>query len=1244
VHVPQPAQLEPLGFAESSSAALRLALASSSDMVLELHRDGTLADANQSACDWLGLSRGEIRGRTLASIDVGATPERIEHMFAELVAGRSWRVEARYRIANGGALPVDVIAQRAEVDGREFFFLFAREIVEHKRIEAALAQSAEHFRSLFEDSPIAELLLDTNFRIVQVNRAACALLGYASGELIGRDPALLLHPDEIEAGLRLRTHLARGAVVSAESDRRMVRSDGRTVWVRLTVRAWAIGEATRRYVLVLEDFSDRRAASEHLEQALQHSRMLLETMSVGVAQALDGKVMLANREFARLFGYTEAETLGLPLDELTRDRANRLPQEVSMLPAARAGESSNTEVVLFRKDGAPVWCLVQARVVDAGEADGASAHELGTDAIYTFLDVSELKHQREALGRSLLELNVVLDTTAAAVLHLADGRIVRGNAQSAAIFGGDASGPVGLAFGELFADPPAPGENWRQRIADPQAAQTFEARMRRADGKSFWALVSLRAVDPLRPGDAQIASILDISERRRQEEKLHSLASETQLLFDTAVVGLLFVRDGRPVRANAAMEEMLGCERGELTRGGDVFAHPADSLLMSSLAEHYGEIDQRGACDFELRLYRRRGSPGWVAVQGRAVDTRTEGAGYIFAFVDIDARKRSEAELRDALAELQRIFDNALVGVAYAANDMLVKVNAATVQMFGYRIDELKQLNIGALFADAAEWDDARVRAAAAGEVNFERQLKRADGSTFWGAGNVRLLDTGAPERGMIVALMNVDARKRSEDELRRVRNYLDLIVESLPVLVSVREADSGRFISLNRAGEAITGLSRDSVIGRTWHDLYGAVLAENFAQLDRAALDGDHLIDRARDVLPRADGRTLTVHQRVMPLYEDGADDIEGRAPGQRAQYVMSIIDDLTDTVRAEAALRETDARFRQLAENIDQMVFIATDDFARVLYVSPRYTALVGAPAAEALDDVRNFYQHVHPADVPELTRRLPRLIASMRRGRRAEVTLRVDHPEQGTRTLHVRLSPVRMFDGSIRVFGIAEDITLRMAAEAKRLDEAVKQRDLLVREVHHRIKNNLQGVAGLLQHQANAKPELAETLNEIAGQIQAIAQVHGLQLRATGTLPMLGVVQGIFSNLGGMFGAAVNFESPAPVLWRWGLPEHEAVPLALVINELGTNAIKYRTSRDQGIAVRLLPRADGIELRIENSGHLAEGFDLARITSGVSGLGLVKALLPRRGARLSIEQLGPIVISRLVLSTPAIREEPA
>ncbi|MCS7101965.1 MAG: PAS domain S-box protein, partial [Burkholderiaceae bacterium] len=812
------------------------------------------------------------------------------------------------------------------------------------------------------------------------------------------------------------------------------------------------------------------------------------------------------REFARMFGYADDEVIGLSLWALTHDRAERLLAAMSGLPAVRARETTHAEVVLFRKDGQPLWCAVQARAV---EGDGGAART--GEAIYTFQDITA---------------------------------------------------------------------------------------------------------------------------RRAQEEQLERLLAESQLLFDTALVGLLFVRDGRPVRANAAMEELLACEPGALTSQIQLFAHPTDQLLMASLAEHYGEINQRGTCEFELHMYRRRGEPVWVAVQGRAVNPGRPELGYIFAFVDIDSRKRQEAQLRATLAELQLIFDNALVAMLYVAGERIVKANVATERMFGYAAADLYQQPIAALFAQAGEWHEVAARVAHAGEVGFERLLRRRDGQTFWCAGNVRPLDAAAPAQGLILALMDIDSRRRSEDELRRVRNYLDLVVENLPVLVSVREADSGRFVSLNRAGEAIMGLRREQVIGRTWHEVYGRHFADLYAELDRRALADGQQVERPRDVMLRADGRTLTVNQRIVPLFEP---DAQGRA-----RYVMSIIDDLTDAVRAEAQLAETETRFRQFAENIDQLVFITDADLSMVLYVNPRYAAVIGASSEELIENPRSVLAHVHFDDAPKIARLLPRLVASMRRVRKMDFNVRIDHPSRGVRLLNVRLSPVKLRDGTVRVFGIADDITERSAAERQRIEEAVKQRDLLVREVHHRIKNNLQGVAGLLQHMAHAKPELAGHLNEIAGQIQAIAQVHGLQIRATGTLPVLGVAQGIFQNLATMFGVEVRFEPPPPALWRWGLPENEAVPLALVINELGTNAIKYRASREHGVSVRVASRPEGVELRIENSGQLKAGFDLARIASGISGLGLVKALLPRRGARLAIEQHGGAVVTRLELTPPAIGED--
>jgi PAS domain S-box-containing protein len=1231
-------------FAATSLAALRQALDLAGEMVLEIRRDGAIVDANETARAWLGYSREELTGRRLPAIDVALVPERFDAMMRELSERGAWRGEGRYRTRAGTEFAADVVLQRVEVgDGnqaREFIFLLARDVSDRKRVQTELADSAARFRTIFEDSPVAHLVLDSGLRIVQTNAAACALLGYSAAELVGHEPTLLLHPKDKGVVQRLHERLADGGAF-VEDNRRLRHRDGHTVWGRLSVRAWESADRQHHYLLVIEDFTERKTSEDQLQVMLRDHQTLLETMSVGVAQAVKGRVLIANREFARMFGYGDDEVVGMSLWDLAADHANRMPQEVTGLPAVRPWQTTSAEVVLFRRDGEPVWCLVQARAVQPADARETGARI--AEAIYTFQDISESKRQREALTRSLLELNVVFDTTAVAVLHLADERVIRGNAQAVQMFGGDERAErelVGRRFASLFADEhdySIHGTVMRAPLAAGDM-YSFETQLRGRDKRPFWALVSVRAVEPANPGAGQIASILDISSRKQQEEQLQTLLTESQLLFDTALVGLLFVREGRPVRANSAMEALLACEPGTLTNQIPLFAHPTEQLLFAGLAAHYEEINSKGTCEFEMHLYRRKGPPRWVAVQGRAIDRERPQAGYVFAFLDIDARKRSERELRAALGELQLIFDNALVGMAYVADELIVKANAATERMFDYPAADLRELQIASLFDDPEDWTAVRSQAPAAGAggVSFEHLLRRADGSTFWCAGNVRLLDSTAPERGLIIALMDVDQRRRSEEELLRVRNYLDLVVENLPVLVSVRAAEDGRFVSLNRAGEQITGLARDQVVGRTWYELYGRQFADLYAELDRRALTGGTQVDRPRDVMLRADGRTLTVHQRVVPLFE--------RMPGgqSRARYVMSIVDDLTEEVRAEAALRETETRFRQFAENIDQLVFIGTADLSAVLYVNPRYTAVVGGPADELLDNPRAALARVHPGDATAVERLLPRLVARCRRLRKTEFSVRIDHPARGPRLLHVRLNPVRMFDGSVRVFGVADDVTERVEAEKQRIEEAVKQRDILVREVHHRIKNNLQGVAGLLQHQATAKPELAVTLNEIAGQIQAIAQVHGLQIRATGTLPVLGVVQGIFQNLASMFGVQVRFEPPPPALWRWGLPENEAVPLALVVNELGTNAIKYRASRDLAITVRVVPRPDGLELRLENTGQLKAGFDLGAIASSVSGLGLVKALLPRRGARLAVEQHGATVVARLDLMPPAIGED--
>src|SRR5204863_3101798 len=119
------------------------------------------------------------------------------------------------------------------------------------------------------------------------------------------------------------------------------------------------------------------------------------------------------------------------------------------------------------------------------------------------------------------------------------------------------------------------------------------------------------------------------------------------------------------------------------------------------------------------------------------------------------------------------------------------------------------------------------------------------------------------------------------------------------------------------------------------------------------------------------------------------------------------------------------------------------------------------------------------------------------------------------------------------------VATDVTEQRAAQEARFEAAIAQREMLVKEVHHRIKNNLQGVAGLLQQIAARKPEVAPAISEVVGQVQAIAQVYGLQVGVSGPLRLKGVVEAITGSVARTFGHPIvlTVEGDAQ---PWALPE--------------------------------------------------------------------------------------------------------
>lgn len=242
-------------------------------------------------------------------------------------------------------------------------------------------------------------------------------------------------------------------------------------------------------------------------------------------------------------------------------------------------------------------------------------------------------------------------------------------------------------------------------------------------------------------------------------------------------------------------------------------------------------------------------------------------------------------------------------------------------------------------------------------------------------------------------------------------------------------------------------------------------------------------------------------------------------------------------------------------------------------------------------------------------------------------------------------VTCTAVRNESGNITNYVITHtDISYRKQQEAEQQAAQLAQRDALVREVHHRIKNNLQGITGLLRQFAQAHPEIADPLNQAINQVRSIAVIHGLQGRhSEHTIRLCELTGAIARDVTTLWQTPVRVDIPSP--WTPCIvAEAEAVPLALVLNELIINAVKHGDGRAPGVDVRLRKgeRDDQILICISNTG-VWETPDASPASGPIrSGLQLVQAMLPRTGVQWRREQDRDTIHVWLTIEPPVIHLE--
>jgi PAS domain S-box-containing protein len=489
---------------------------------------------------------------------------------------------------------------------------------------------------------------------------------------------------------------------------------------------------------------------------------------------------------------------------------------------------------------------------------------------------------------------------------------------------------------------------------------------------------------------------------------------------------------------------------------------------------------------------------------------------------------------------------------------------------------------------------------------------------------------------GVLGFARDVSDRQAAAEALRERQRWLHAILDQLPVGVSLFDSQ-GHVVLDNASMRGFNDSDRIPSISRRQRPRWQARCADGTV-LDPSqwpgarALRGESVRQGIEFEHRGSDGSLRTVLVSAVPFHA-------GEGP---MAVAVAVAQDISERKLAEAALRESEQQLRIIADHHPDGIF-HIDREHRILYLNAPtvhwLARVLGRPELH-LDELRGrrVWEILGDTEMSLGYRHHSEQVMRSGRPDSVEESVLIDGV---LRTRLILRTPVRDPAGEVvGLLGIARDISDRRQQELAHLQQLHEQRDALVREVHHRIKNHLQGVLGLLRLRIDRHPDLREPLAEVMAQIHAIAGVYGLSQGPAGTdADLLGIIGLVVQ--GAAAGVPLRFEPG--VHPSMALREADAVPIALVINELLSNASKHLAEQDPERPVRITLHGDqqGLWVRVRNGpAWLPPEFDFASGRGLGTGLQLLRTLLPSQGARLSIRQEADEVLAELLLQEPVVR----
>ncbi len=306
------------------------------------------------------------------------------------------------------------------------------------------------------------------------------------------------------------------------------------------------------------------------------------------------------------------------------------------------------------------------------------------------------------IEQTLLEYQAILENASVGILFTRDRKVLHCNPRFSEIYGWPHGELVGQPGSVFYLTDEDYGQIGRQAgpILSRGELLDLELPMRRKDGSAVYCHLRAKAINPANTAEGTIWIIEDISDRRRERERMEELLQRQQAILENASVGILFTRDGRIVQCNPRMEAILGWPGGGLQDlPTTVFFRDADDY--QDFSRQVGPLLAQGErVDVEWLNARKDGSPVWCRHLAKALPTQDGSRSAIWITQDISEQKSAEEALAQARRDLEYRVEERTLELAFMNDQLQNEIAERTEAEQHLRAEEARFRDLSEMSSD----------------------------------------------------------------------------------------------------------------------------------------------------------------------------------------------------------------------------------------------------------------------------------------------------------------------------------------------------------------------------------------------------------------------------------------------------------------------------------------------------------------------------------------------------------------